>query len=110
MKKRLLDIVLSDDGKLELARKVVAAIEDGLTAETIRGPQSLTVADNMARMRAAELGVEVLGLVTTRETKSEGGVVINITEARFLSHPPSTLPPATRIEARVTKDEEDYPA
>jgi hypothetical protein len=88
------------DKRIELAKQLIESIELGLKADTVRGPQSVTVADNMARMRAAELLAQVLNVGTAasrRESTGPPSVIINITEPEWLRALPQRHGPGTVV-------------
>jgi hypothetical protein len=106
-----LDRLLTLEEQDARRHRILQRIDEGLEAETVRGPQSVPVPDHMARMRAAEIGVEVYGLASPkRETKGDASTVINLQVAGFISHPSDTLPASGVIDIRVTKEEEAEPA
>jgi hypothetical protein len=101
---------LTRDKRIELTRRLIESIERGLEAETVKGPQSVTVADNMARMRAAELLAQLLNVGTAasrRESSASSSVIINVTEPEWMQklHAPRNVPGAVVIDAPTVKEE-----
>ncbi|HWC05333.1 MAG TPA: hypothetical protein VHF87_21470, partial [Methylomirabilota bacterium] len=101
---------LTRDKRVELTRRLVQSIELGLEAMTIKGPQSVIVADNMARMRAAELLAQLLNVGTAasrRESSGPPSVVINITEPEWLRNPkpPRVVPGAVVLDVPAVKED-----
>jgi hypothetical protein len=73
---------MTPEKRIELAKRVLETLERGLEAITVKGPRSLRVPDNMARMRAVELGVEILGLrASRRQSSGPAAVVIALADA-----------------------------
>jgi hypothetical protein len=101
---------LTRDKRIELTKRLIESIEQGLEAETVKGPQSVIVADNMARMRAAELLAQLLNVGTAasrRESKEPPSVVINITEPEWMRKPtpPPTTPGAVVLDVPVVNED-----
>jgi hypothetical protein len=110
LQERLLEEAgLTRDKRIELTKKLIESIERGLEAETVKGPQSVTVADNMARMRAAELLAQILNVGTAasrRESTASPSVVFHIREAEWLrSPPPPSKPEAAVIDVPAVRED-----
>jgi hypothetical protein len=87
---------------LELARRLVETLEDQLKAETIKGPNDTPVADNMARMRAVEAGIALLGMEPARKTEGkETTVLVQVNEARWLADPAPQPHPVEAAASQV---------
>jgi hypothetical protein len=111
LQERLLEEAhLTRDKRIELTKRLIESIERGLEAETVKGPQSVTVPDNMARMRAAELLAQLLNVGTAasrRESNTATSVVINITEPEWLRNPSSEykVPGPAVIDVPAVKED-----
>ena len=99
LQERLLEEAgLTPDKRIELAKRVLETIERGLEAVTVKGPRSVRVPDNMARMRAVELGIEILGLRAARRQRTgPAAVVVAFGDA------PSKVPRISRASASRTR-------
>jgi hypothetical protein len=95
--------------QIDRSPQVRESIELGLEAETVKGPQSVTVPDNMARMRAAELLAQLLNVGTAasrRESKEPPSVVINIKQPEWMRPTPQpTVPGAVVVDVPVVNED-----
>jgi hypothetical protein len=110
LQERLLEEAgLTRDKRIALTKRLIESIERGLEAQTVKGPQSVTVPDNMARMRAAELLAQVLNVGTAasrRESKEPPSVVINITEPEWMRPTPQpAVPGAVVVDVPVVNED-----
>jgi hypothetical protein len=105
---------LTHEKRIELTKRLIESIEQGLEAMTVKGPQSVRVADNMARMRAAELLAQILNVGTAasrRESSTAPSVVINVTEPEWLRNPSSQhkVPSTAVIDVLAVKEDVSEP-
>jgi hypothetical protein len=111
LQERLLEEAgLTRDKRIELTKRLIESLERGLEAQTVKGPQSVTVPDNMARMRAAELLAQVLNVGTAasrRESSGPPSVIINVTEPEWMRNlgAPRIVPGAGVIDVPAVNDD-----